>query len=104
MVRKELTNVDRKRIIDAYLTGNSMTSISELFKVHKSTVSRIIKAYVDENRYKRKPKGGIRRKSLNDVQKETIKGLVEDNCGLTLREIKQICMEVWEISVSEKNN
>jgi transposase len=46
MTNNKLTNVDRKRIIQAYLSGSPVKEIADIFLTGYSTVWKIIKVFL----------------------------------------------------------
>ena len=58
--------------------------------------------FLNEGRIHKKLTGGQRRESLSINHKEAIKGYMESDCSITLREIKNKLHNQFDIEVSQK--
>jgi transposase len=103
MIQKvQVSNTDRERIVDAYLSGRVASSIAEILGINRSTVYGIIKAYKDDGRIQAKMRGGVQAKKLSPLHREQVKSWVDENCSLTLKSLATKCCETFNISVSQK--
>jgi transposase len=99
-MKMKISSEARLRIIAAYNDRRNMTEIARLFKCSKSTVHRIVKTYLEEERIGTKAKGGLRSPVLSDVHVDAIKSYIDDNCTITLRSIRRCLNEEFGVSVS----
>ncbi|WKY01110.1 hypothetical protein Q1695_015258 [Nippostrongylus brasiliensis] len=89
---KTICDVDRQRIIDAYLSGQSALMISRIMGTKRTTIDYIIKIFIKDGRVKAKKRGGEKRATkLSEEQKHLIKTWIDDDCSITLRKMKQKC-------------
>ena len=102
MTRAYIANEDRKKVIDAYLNNQKIANISDVLKINKSTIYRIIQTYKNENRIVANKRGGPRNKKLNLEHQEFIKSLIDDDCSITLKKITEKIHQTFLISVSQK--
>ena len=101
-IKNETSNNDRQRIVDSYLNGMDVNSISDVLVINMRTARSIIKVYVTEDRIDKKLRGGIRNKKLSCEQKNLIRSWVDDDCSITLRAIKEKVLSEFGISICEK--
>ena len=101
MVNKFLSNEDRIRIIQAYLNGSSPTEISAILGFKRTTILSIITKYRKNEEIERKQRGGVRRKSLTEEDKNFIMNLIDNDCGITLRRLKERCESERGVLVSQ---
>lgn len=97
----KITNEDRKRVIEAYLKKESVKKIAEILCLKISTVYSIINTYKNENRIEKKAKGGVKNQKINEEINLKIIQWVEENCALSLKQIKQKVFQVFNILVCE---
>ncbi|KAG0426065.1 hypothetical protein DMUE_5992, partial [Dictyocoela muelleri] len=88
MKNQNINNEDRNRIVQAYINGNSASDLSSIFGFKRTTIYSIIKKYKNHEPIEKKQRGGQRRKSLSEQDKGAIRGWIDENCALTLKEIK----------------
>ena len=86
-VYEKISNELRERIINSFNKGFRVKDIGLMFKVNPKTVSKICQTYVKTNVI-HKRKGGHRRPKLNDIQKDQIMDWIEENCTLSLKQIR----------------
>lgn len=98
--KEGLSNADRLRICEMYLEQEKLIHIADHFEVNKSTISRIVKRFLDTDSHKSKPKGGrvVHRK----LQSDQLKVLAEfyHKTKPTLREVREFCEERFQIQLS----
>lgn len=99
MVAKRLSNDVRKRIIDSYNDGNSSKSISNFFGIPRTTIDSVIKIYNSTFRIFRGNSGGSKKKISDDVGCE-IRSWIDQDCAISLKEIKARCMLTFNLNVS----
>ncbi|WKX90598.1 hypothetical protein Q1695_009446 [Nippostrongylus brasiliensis] len=98
---KTICDVDRQRIIDAYLSGQSALMISRIVGTKRTTIDSIIKIFIKDGRVKTKKRGGEKRATkLSEEQKHLIKTWIDDDCSITLRKMKQKYLSTFGIDVS----
>lgn len=67
MKRKNInvTNDDWLRIIRSYIYGNTISSISEIMGIKRTTVHQIIKKYQKTNHVEAQRRGAIKKQKIN---------------------------------------
>lgn len=70
-----LTNDDRLKICKMYLDRRQKNEISKIFKIHKSTVTRIVQRFIETDSHESMPKGG--RTSHTKLQEDQLKVVEE---------------------------
>ncbi|KII74051.1 hypothetical protein RF11_00035 [Thelohanellus kitauei] len=83
----KLSDLDRKRIVDAYQKGQKASEISLVLGVARSMINSVIKIFNKSGRIDSNRRGYIKPEKLNEDQKEMIKSWVDDNAGIPLRNI-----------------
>lgn len=101
-VRTSISDGDRSRIVEAYLRGETTSSISRVLGIKPTTISTILRVYISENRVEAKKRGRPPVRKLSDIQKDAIRGWVDDNCSLSLSELKARCEAEFNVVVCEK--
>lgn len=92
----------RKRVIEAYYEQRiERKDIAMAFGIKLSTVYSIVKVFEMEGRYSKKLKGGPRKKLIDDQHIRFIRDCIEEDCGTTLKTIKQKLLRVFNLQVSE---
>ena len=76
-----VSNASRKLIIESYNNGNGIKQLSNMFNIKYCTIYAIIAVYKKEDRFEQKLKGDQRKKNLDQVHIETIKGWIGNDCG-----------------------
>ncbi|KAI5151738.1 hypothetical protein ENBRE01_2348 [Enteropsectra breve] len=66
MANQKLTDEDRKRIVDAYIIGESVKAISEMFQFKRPAIYAVIKKYKNDEEILLKKRGGYHVKKLDD--------------------------------------
>lgn len=97
----ETSNVDRQRIVNAYIEGNTSRNIAAVMTLKRTTIDSIIKTYRDEDRVTKVKRGGLRPSKLSIEQKQLVRGWVDDDCTQSLSKLKNRCLEEFNVSVSE---
>lgn len=96
-----LTNADRRKICEMYLNQRKKNEISEIFCVHKSTITRIVQRFIETDSHKSMPKGGRRSHSkLKDEQLEAVKEFYRSKENPTLKEIRTFCQSSLNVTLS----
>ncbi|KAI5151651.1 hypothetical protein ENBRE01_2287 [Enteropsectra breve] len=101
MPNQFISNENRQRIIKAYLHGHTTAEIASFLGFKRTSVYSIIKNYKDNKGIERGVKRGVRRKILTNEQEQLIKSWIDDNCSLTLSQIKNRCENDLGIIVSK---
>ena len=96
-----ISDVDRQRIIEAYLPGQSAPMIANVMGAKRTTIDSIINKFVKEGRVEAKQRGGNKASKLTDDQKTTIRSCVDDGCSITLPRLKDKCLATFGVAVSE---
>jgi len=94
-----ISNEIRKLIIEKLDEGQPPKDVSILFNVNYDTVRSIYRTYKKDGRFEKK-KTGHRRSLLSDQQKEQICDWVDEDCTLTLEQLKRKCLDEFNISLS----
>ncbi|KII67453.1 hypothetical protein RF11_07839 [Thelohanellus kitauei] len=102
MPNNKLSDLDRKRIVDAYQKGQKASEISLVIGVARSTINSVIKIFNQSGRIDSNKRGYIKPEKLNEDQKEMIKSWVDDNAGIPLRTIVTKVQEEMDISVGKR--
>ena len=98
----ETSNSDRQRIVDSYIEGKPVKTITEVLGLNRTTVYGIIRTYTTENRIEKKPRGGRRNQKLTLEHKDRIRAFVDEDCSLSLRELVDKCRDELRVIVSQK--
>jgi transposase len=93
-----ISNEIRKLIIEKLDEGQPPKDVSILFNVNYDTVRSIYRTYKKDGRFEKK-KTGHRRSLLSDQQKEQICDWVDEDCTLTLEQLKRKCLDEFNISI-----
>jgi transposase len=99
--RKKTSDEDRSRIIEAYSNQQKTATIAQILGINRSTVNGVIKIYQKENRITGKKRGGVQTKKLTEGHQDQIRRWVDEDCSLTLRQLKTRCLDQLQVSVSE---
>ena len=94
------SDLDRQRVVSSYLAGNTISNIAEVMGLKNPTVTGIIKQYQRDGRISSLPRGGIRNSKLNEQQKDLIKSWIDEDCSLSLKNIKTKIFEDLNIIIS----
>jgi transposase len=97
----ETSNADRQRVVEAYVQGQAAQTIAQIMSIKRTTVNSIIKQYSSKNKIEKATRGGPRNSKLNQLQKNTIREWVDEDCSITLRKMKERCLANFSIDVSE---
>jgi transposase len=102
-VHSSISNEKRELIMHAINElGMSVKEAATFYKVARTTVSSIKQVYYSENgRTSKKTNRGRREPKLSQEQQSTIRDWVDDNCLLTLPELRQGCQRQLNVEVSE---
>jgi transposase len=101
MANKFTNNTDRRRIIDAYINGESAVKIAQLLSLKRKTVDAIIKIYTSTGRIEYARRGGLRYKKLNQLHVEWIKNLIGIDCSVSLRKIAELFHIKFNFNISK---
>jgi transposase len=97
---RQLDEQVRSLIITAYNNKKSISEIATLFGCSKSSVHRVIKAYLEEGRIDAKKRGGLRAVKFYPEHLDAMKGYITENCSITLEQIGERLLEDFNISAS----
>jgi len=97
----KISNQDRERIVNSYINGNSILSISEVIDVKRTTANAIIKKYQTTGKVHADQRGGSRKQALSDEQKNIVKSLIDGNCTLSLKDLTLELQNEYGITVSK---
>jgi transposase len=87
---KEIPNNMRKRIIYAYNSGKGYTELGKLVGCHRTTIKRIVDAYLQKGRMIAKKRGGAGgSKRLDNVHISAIRTYINQNCTISLRALRE---------------
>ncbi|KAF7685274.1 hypothetical protein CDIK_3977 [Cucumispora dikerogammari] len=99
---QDLSNDERKKIIDAFNLGTTQTEIGKDIYVEKTRVHKIIFIYLKEERINKKASGGLRRRTLNTEHKNALRNYMKIDCSISLRVTKSKLKAQFDIDVSIK--
>ncbi|KII65433.1 hypothetical protein RF11_02898 [Thelohanellus kitauei] len=86
MPNNKLSNLDRKRIVDAYRKGQIVTEISLVLGIARSTINFVI-IFNESVRIDSNKRGYIKPEKFNEDQQEIITSWVDDNAAIPVRTI-----------------
>lgn len=101
--KEGLSNEDRLKICEMYLEDQQkLINIADHFEVNKSTISRIVKRFLDTDSHKSKPKGGrvVHRKLQGDQLQVLAEFYHKSKTRPTLREVREFCEEKFQVQLS----
>jgi len=99
--KTQVSNEKRLNIIEALKSGTVTRAIaSKTFNVNYNTICWIYRKYCLEGITQTKPKGGNNPAKMHDTEILFMKKLLEENCTLSLRNIKKAVYEEFHINVS----
>uniref|UniRef100_A0A914ULD0 Tc1-like transposase DDE domain-containing protein n=1 Tax=Plectus sambesii TaxID=2011161 RepID=A0A914ULD0_9BILA len=96
-----ISDLDRQRIVEAYLAGKNAQMISTIMGVKRTTVSTIISKFVKDGQIEKMRRGGARLPKLTDEQTATVKSWVDADCSISLPKLKEKCLAEFGVNVSE---
>jgi transposase len=79
----------RKRVIEACDEGQTITQVTERFKVSASFVNQLLRRRRERNKLEPKPHGGGRQPLLTPAHDETLRALVAAQPDTRLAELRQ---------------
>lgn len=97
--KKKISNEIRKLIIEKLKSGDSPKDVSNIYQVNYDTVRSMYRTY-KKNGLMEKKTTGRRQPILTEEQKERICDWVDEDCSLTLLQLKNKCFEEMNITVS----
>ncbi|KAF7685682.1 hypothetical protein CDIK_3569 [Cucumispora dikerogammari] len=96
---KKLTDDMRRRNIEAHNSDKSAKVIAGIPGIKRTTVSMIIRSFVNTRNIQYKKRTKVKKKvKLRTLR--TIKTCIDDNCAISLRDIKTKCRTGLNIEVS----
>ncbi|KII64844.1 hypothetical protein RF11_09253 [Thelohanellus kitauei] len=101
MPNNKLSDLDRKRVIEAYQKGQKISEISIVLGVAMSSINSVIKIFNESGRIDSNKRGYIKPEKLNEDENEMIKSWVDDNSGIRPRTIVTQVQEDMDISVGK---
>ena len=87
----------RSRICTLYDQGNNVAYIAQVTGVKRSTTGMIIKRYKSTGDTQAAPRGGDQRSKLTETHKAQITQWVDDDCLLTLDQLRSKVLESFSI-------
>jgi transposase len=100
IARTPVTTEIRKRIVGLALEGNGCTTISRILSLSRTTVSSIVSKFYSTGEAEAKTRGGDRRGKLTIDQENILCSWVDQNCLLTLKDIKKRLVDEFGSIVS----
>ncbi|KAI5154731.1 hypothetical protein ENBRE01_3456, partial [Enteropsectra breve] len=94
------TREERRLIIDAYLNGACAAEIARLFQKPRTTISSVIKKYLETGEVEASRRGGNTESKLSFEQKAQIKEWIDADCCISIARLKRKILEEFSISVS----
>jgi transposase len=99
-IRESTSNDVRKRVLEAFFNGITIARISDVTGVKRPNIYAIIKAYHKYNTTDKQPRGKARARILQDEHSRRIKALIDENCFISLKNIKAKLLEEFNIIAS----
>ena len=90
----------RRRICSLYDEGNNISYIGQITGVKRTTVNMILKRYANTGDTQAARKSGDQKSKLSETQKSVITQWVDDDCLLTLNQLRAKVADVYNIQVS----
>lgn len=94
-----LSNEKRQLIIKLSNEGKSNIEISKTLSCSRHQVYRAIKIFDTEGRDEKKITGGLKNRKLSQEHNDFIMDLVDEDCSITLKEIKRKLNERFQLQV-----
>ncbi|KAF7693561.1 hypothetical protein CDIK_2305 [Cucumispora dikerogammari] len=101
MPNQFITNDSRRRIIEAYLNGQTAYEIAEIMGFKRTSVYAIINLHKETGNFERRLKEGPNRNALTPEDKREIINWVDEDCGVSLRKIKEKLQRERNVIVSK---
>jgi transposase len=98
--RKTTSDIDRHRIIDNYLEGISVTEISRILAIKRTTVIGVIKRFLNNGIVEAHSRGK-RPSKLTEEQKRTIISWIDSDFTVSLKRLVQKIDNVFGVSISK---
>ena len=100
--KKNIINEDQRRnIIDALKSGTvSRKMAAKTFNVNYNSICWIYRKYCMDGSTQKQQRGGKKPRKMNSLQVDFIKNLLDENCTLTLKQIKESINAEFKINVS----
>ncbi|KII70625.1 hypothetical protein RF11_06980 [Thelohanellus kitauei] len=98
---QKISDERRQRIINAHQNGSTVKNVSEYENLPRSTIQNIVKKYSETGRISKENRGGRTHFKVNEEIKTFIRELVDENCGLSLKQICQNVATRFDITLSE---
>lgn len=99
----QIGNDIRSLIITHFLSGTSAAVISSTLRCSRYQVYRVIKAYEENGRQTSRKRGGAKPKCLTDEHIDYINDLIDEDCSITLKQIKAKLSANKQVDVSESS-
>ncbi|KII69287.1 hypothetical protein RF11_04065 [Thelohanellus kitauei] len=81
--------------------GIGYTEVSNIFSVNRRSLSKIHKKYKESGVIEDDKRGGLRSTKVQDIHLERIERAIEENPTTTLKEIKILHFEEFQLSIRE---
>ncbi|KII71431.1 hypothetical protein RF11_02947 [Thelohanellus kitauei] len=82
--------------------GIGYTEVANIFSVNRRTLSKIHTKYKESGVVEDEKRGGPRSTKVQDIHLERIERAIEENPTITLKEIKILQLEEFQLSITEK--
>ena len=92
---RQLTEVERRGIINAHLAGQDYVEVAMRLHIKRGTTWSIVAPYLCTSEVVPRPQGGSRHHRLDNEKKDLLGMCLEDNPQQTLRQLTLILQETW---------
>ena len=100
MTNLTVSNIDRERICNSYMSGSTVIQISTIMNINRTTVHSIIRRFLLTGSSESLPRGGVRPRKITNEISNAIKRWVDEDCGLSLSALVRKVMNDYNIVVS----
>lgn len=100
MSKPRISDIDRNRLIDAYLFGKDYIDLADSLNVNQRSAYRIIQQYKQSGKREALRSGGPPKRKFTLAMVEEVVSFVERKPTATLEEIKRHVMDTYHITVS----
>lgn len=97
MKNKNFTNDEREKIIAAYCSGMSMSTLAVAFNCNNTTIYRIVNNYKLSGELKSQKKGGNNKEKFTQEMEIEIKEQIRNDCSITLKKLQDILYEKYGV-------
>ena len=97
--RSRVSLEHRERIVRAFEDANQdYIAVADTLGVHRSTARSIVPRFFKEGRIEERPRGGRNNVRVEDEMKDCLHEIINENCLLTLWQIKTSFVDVSPIN------